>query len=209
MNTLVDVPSRVKALKAATTAAHDRLDKRIMEAKPFQDRDRYGRFLIVQRAFHRDIDALYDNPALDELLPDLAGRRRLPLIERDLADLGIAAPHLDGDPRLGAATDLPTALGWLYVAEGSNLGAAFLLKEAEKLGLSETFGARHLAAAPEGRGLHWRTFTASLDTIALSDSDNERVVDSGRAAFERVFQLVETHMPLLPGAEQPADAVGS
>ena len=43
--------------------------------------------------------------------------------------------------------DIPTALGWLYVAEGSNLGAAFLIKEAEKLGLSETRMAHAISPA--------------------------------------------------------------
>lgn len=206
MNTLVDVPSRAKDLRAATSEAHGRLDKRIMAAKPFQDRERYGRFLLVQYAFHREIDALYDNPALDRLLPDLAGRRRLGLIQKDLSDLGISAPVIDTQPLFAAEIDLPTALGWLYVAEGSNLGAAFLLKEAEALGLSEGFGARHLAGAPEGRGLHWRTFTAALDTIDLSSAENDRVISGATAAFTQVYRLVEELMPL--SAETSGEPAG-
>lgn len=186
--------SRAKRLKEATHAAHDRLDTAIMAGKPFADRDRYGLFLKVQHAFHADIDALYDDPTLDGLLPDLENRRRFAAIRQDLADLGIAEPALAPQPAFakGAALDLPTALGWLYVAEGSNLGAAFLLKEAAKLGLSEIFGARHLAGAPEGRGLHWRTFTAALDTVALTDADEARVIAGAEAAFRRVRGLVDT-----------------
>jgi heme oxygenase len=77
------------------------------------------------------------------------------------------------------------------VAEGSNLGAAFLLKEAIKLGLSETFGARHLAAAPEGRGLHWKTFTAALDGVSLSAPEEGRVIAGAHAAFARVQESVD------------------
>jgi heme oxygenase len=148
----------------------------------------------VQHAFHSDIDALYDNPDLDDLLPDLKGRRRLNLIRQDLADLGVAGlvEHVEPVFTKDAALDLPTALGWLYVAEGSNLGAAFLLKEAVKLGFSETSGARHLAGAPEGRGLHWRTFMAALDTVALSHADEGRVVAGAEAAFRRTKTLVDT-----------------
>ncbi|MDP1908319.1 MAG: biliverdin-producing heme oxygenase, partial [Hyphomicrobium sp.] len=86
--------------------------------------------------------------------------------------------------------------GWLYVAEGSNLGAAFLLKEAEKLGLSDTSGARHLAGAPEGRGLHWRTFVAALDAVTLSAAEEQRAVAEAEAAFERVHALTEQLLPL-------------
>ncbi|MGE8943671.1 biliverdin-producing heme oxygenase [Leptospira interrogans] len=196
MNVIAEMPGRAKRLKAATTEAHERLDQRIMAAAPFASRDRYALFVQVQHQFHRDIDALYENAELDALLPDLAGRRRLPLIVNDLQDLGRDVPVPDVSPVFGGKIDIPTALGWLYVAEGSNLGAAFLLKEAAKLDLSESFGARHLAGAPEGRGLHWRTFTAALDASQLSDDEEQRVIAGGTAAFVRVRELVEALMPL-------------
>lgn len=185
--------SRSKRLKSATHETHDRLDKAIMGHEPFAGRDRYGLFVKVQHAFHREIDALYDDATLDALLPDLKGRRRFAQIGQDLADLGIEAPAYAAEPvfRPGAPLDLPTALGWLYVAEGSNLGAAFLLKDALKLGLSEEFGARHLAGAPEGRGLHWRTFTAALDAVPLTDEDEARAIAGAEAAFRRVHGLVD------------------
>lgn len=187
-----DLSGRAKRLKEATHDTHDRLDKSIMAHNPFESRGRYGLFVKVQHQFHREIDALYENPVLDKLLPDLAGRRRFHLIGQDLADLGVAAPSSDAAPAFASRTDvdLPTALGWLYVAEGSNLGAAFLLKAAERLGLSETFGARHLAAAPEGRGLHWKTFTAALDGVRLTGPEDERVTAGAHNAFARVQGLV-------------------
>ena len=185
--------TRSKRLKAATHAAHDGLDRAIMDYEPFSSRERYSQFVKVQHAFHRDFDALYDNAALDVLLPDLQGRRRMPLIEQDLADLGADPVAFSSVPvfAAGETADLPTALGWLYVAEGSNMGAAFLLKWAkEKLDLSETFGARHLAGAPEGRGLHWRTFTAALNEVDLSEAEEARVVAGAETAFGRVSGLV-------------------
>lgn len=185
--------SRSRYLKAATQGMHDRLDASIMAGEPFANRDRYGLFVKIQHTFHREIDALYDDAALDSLLPDLAGRRRLGLIEQDLADLAAETFAYDAPPTFARddAIDLPTALGWLYVAEGSNLGAAFLLKEAAKLGLSETFGARHLAGPPEGRGLHWRTFAATLDEVCLSQDDEARVVAGAQTAFRQVQGLVD------------------
>ena len=189
--------SRGKRLKAATGETHDRLDRAIMRREPFASHERYGRFLSLQHAFHRDIDALYDDAGLQAVLPDLKVRRRLPLIVRDLADLGVLPPDHGLEPVFadGAPADLATALGWLYVAEGSNLGAAFLLKEAGKIGLSERFGACHLGAAPEGRGLHWRTFTATLDALPLTVDEEPRVVAGAEAAFRRVHGLVMEMFP--------------
>jgi heme oxygenase (biliverdin-IX-beta and delta-forming) len=184
--------SRVKRLRDATHAAHERLDKRIMSAEPFSSRDRYGLFVMVQHCFHRDIDALYRHPVLDALLPDLQDRRRLHLIVRDLGDLGMEAPASNEAPVFNSgADDIPTAIGWLYVAEGSNLGAASLLEGAAKLDLGENFGARHLAGHPEGRWRHWRTFTATIDAAVFSPDEERRVIAGATTAFNRVHTLVE------------------
>lgn len=193
MNVAVETaPGRWQKLKAATSNTHERLDKRIMESGAFDSKGNYGKFAQMQHAFHRDIDALYENASLDALLPDLQGRRRFGQIGQDLADLGIEPLPFAEAPKFGTEADIPTALGWLYVAEGSNLGAAFLIKAAEKLGLSETFGARHLSGHPEGRGKQWRSFTAALDSLDLSDEENERVIAGAEAAFRRVHSLADS-----------------
>ena len=185
--------TRTQRLKAATRAAHERLDKRIMQVNPFADRQSYARLLQMQYLFHRDLDALFFNEQLDALLPDLAGRRRLALIEQDFADLGIDMPQTESVPTFasGDKVAIAEALGWLYVIEGSNLGAAFLLKYAAKLGLDENMGARHLAGAPEGRGLHWRTFTAALDGVDLSAEEERALIAGADAAFARVYDFAE------------------
>lgn len=192
----IDTTSRVKRLRAATHAAHEALDGFITESKPFEARENFARFVQTQYLFHRDLDALFFDARLDALLPDLAGRRRLAFIEQDLADLGAAVPQA-GEPvfAAGAEPDLAEALGWLYVVEGSNLGAAFLLKDAAKLGLDENFGARHLAGAPEGRGLHWRTFTAALDAIDLDEEAEARAIAGAEAAFRRVHAYALEKLP--------------
>ena len=187
---------RCKALRAATNMAHDRLDKRIMAAEPFTSRERYARFLKVQHAFHREIDVLCQAPSLAALLPDLDRRRRFAQVEQDLADLGVPLPAPSGAPVFSGEPDVPTALGWLYVAEGSNLGAAFLLKAAAKLGMSEAFGARHLAAHPEGRKASWDAFTAALDRVQLSPEEEARVITGGNAGFSHVRDLVERLLPI-------------
>lgn len=193
MTATLDHPaqSRARRLKELTHETHDQLDRSVMAGEPFANRERYALFLKVQHSFHREIDALYFDPELDQILPDLAGRRRFDLVAQDLADLGMApdAPLAEPVFQHGAPVDIPTAAGWLYVAEGSNLGAAFLLKAAAGLGLGETFGARHLAAAPE-EGLHWKTFTTALDRLVLTEADEARVAAGAKAAFACVRALV-------------------
>lgn len=184
---------RVARLRQASRAAHARLDDRIMAEDPFADRARYLRLLRMQHGFHRAAEPFFRDPALGRLLPDLAARSRLALVAQDLRDLGAApeGPDLPAADHQARPVDLGEALGWLYVAEGSTLGAAFLLKEARRLGLSDAFGARHLAGHPEGRGRHWRRFTAALDAAPLTLAQEARAVAGATAAFAHALALVE------------------
>jgi heme oxygenase len=181
--------TRIQRLKAMTDVTHDRLDKRIMAAEPFATRERYALFLDVQHHFHADVDAIYNDVQLNRVLPNLAGRARLAALRQDIADIGSAIPAVARVE--GQVPSIATSLGWLYVAEGSSLGAAFLIKEAAKLGLSEEFGARHLAGHPSGRGLHWRTFVAAFNDLPLSPADEAIMGEGARAAFRRVHSLVD------------------
>lgn len=188
--------TRSQRMKRATHEMHEALDQRMMGADLFSDRSRYALFLSMQRRFHAEIEGLYRDEALIGLAPDLAERRKLGLIDQDLADIGATPPADDG--RAVDPSDRAAALGWLYVAEGSSLGAAFLLKAAERIGLSPEFGARHLAAHPEGRGLNWRRFVEALDGAKLTPEEDARAEAAAATAFARVREIAEE---TLAGAE--------
>ncbi|MBB5368906.1 MULTISPECIES: biliverdin-producing heme oxygenase [unclassified Janthinobacterium] len=194
LNHLTDTSlPRSQRLKADTMETHDVLDKRIMASKPFENTQNYTRFLQAQYAFLRDVDALYDHAGLAALLPDLQQRRRYDSIAADLHDLGAPVPADAVEAPFGAQLDMATALGWLYVSEGSKLGAAILYKLAGKIGLDEHHGARHLAGHPDGRARHWRDFTAVLDAAPLDADGEARVIDGARAAFMRMHGHVEAY----------------
>jgi len=182
-------------LRSASQAGHGLLDQRIMAAQPFASRESYAQFLLVQYRFHRDVAALFDNPELNRLLPDLTMRQRLNAVIQDLSDLDQALPQDLNAPVFapGAAVDLATALGWLYVEQGSNLGAAFLLKAAAALELNAEFGAHHLAPHAQGRAPSWKAFSAQLDAVLLDPAARERAAAAARAAFLTVHGYVQTH----------------
>lgn len=190
--------SRRQRLKDATRATHSALDQRIMAFNPFAGVDHYTRFVLTQYLLHRDVQALYDDEALNRHLPQLAQRSRLALAEQDLRDLGVAMPAPLEAPVFepGAHIDVATALGWLYTVEGSNLGAAFLLKRVASLGLSAEHGARHLAPHPDGRAAHWRSFIEQFDELVLPVDEEARAAAGADAAFARALGYVEQHCAL-------------
>ncbi|MFG0586317.1 biliverdin-producing heme oxygenase [Pseudomonas sp. zjy_9] len=183
-------PLRSQRLNAITHEPHSRLDQLVKSHDPFASPERFAHFVAAQYLFQRDLQALYNNPELTRLIADLPQRCRVEQARLDLADLQRDLPQ--GDERIrGQAMGTGEALAWLFVSEGSKLGAAFLLKRMPALGLSETFGARHLAEPEGGRAQGWKAFTAVLDSIEL-DAEQERQAEvAAIAAFERFTEHLE------------------
>lgn len=180
MTRMSDTLSLSLRLKDATHTIHEDLDRGIMAQGLFSSADKYRNFVQLQYQFHRDINALYNHAQLVEIIPDLRARNRFAQVCQDMKDLGLPIP--DGASPADDK-DASTAIGWLYVAEGSKLGANFLTKLAEKLGFTQTFGARHLAADPDGRGPSWNAFKSAIDHAGF---DPALAVVGARAGFLRV-----------------------
>ena len=176
----VSQPGRCQRLKAASSRDHDSVDQLVMAARPFESRERYGRFLQVQHGFHGSLLALYQDPQLNRQLPGLSALSRFAAVQADLLDLGLPAPP----PPPSVCASPAQALGWLYCSEGSNLGAAFLFEYTQRLGLGEDQGASHLAPHPDGRALHWREFVARVDALALDEQQEAEAINGAIAAFE-------------------------
>lgn len=183
-------PLRSQRLNAITHELHSRLDQLVKSHDPFASPERFAHFVAAQYLFQRDLQALYSDPELTRLIADLPQRCRVEQARLDLADLQRDLPQ--GDERIrGQAMGTGEALAWLFVSEGSKLGAAFLLKRMPALGLSESFGARHLAEPEGGRAQGWKAFTAVLDSIEL-DAEQERQAEvAAIAAFERFTEHLE------------------
>lgn len=177
-------------LKARTAPVHERMHVLMETLDPFASRERYARFMQAQLAFQKAVEARSNTPAVRAIVPDADARSRIAQTQEDLNDLRDAGPSHDASDAFAQAAASPpggvyAGLGWLYVSEGSTLGAAFLFKTAQaQLGLSESFGARSLAAAPAGRMTAWRGFTHALDSASLTEAQQEDVVAGAMAAFD-------------------------
>jgi heme oxygenase (biliverdin-IX-beta and delta-forming) len=189
MNTATAHPSLSQRLKHETAARHEAMHALMERLDAFATRESYARFVAAQYLFQRDVEHLFADEAVKAAVPDLASRGRQEASRADLLDLGAAVP---AGAVATVSVTMPAALGWLYVSEGSTLGAAFLFKEAQaRLGLSESFGARNLAAYPEGRARAWAGFVGALDSCGLDEAGQGEVVAGANAAFERFGELLE------------------
>jgi heme oxygenase len=186
----VQSPSlRSQRLNQITHEPHIRLDALVKAHAPFASQASFARFVVAQYLFQSELVSLYNDAQLIAIVPDLADRCRAEAAKADLADLDTDIPAA-----VAGAVNHPgkaEALGWLFVSEGSKLGAAFLIKRAVGLGLSETFGARHLGEPAGGRAQGWKSFVKTLDGLALS-AEEEAELDKGAIdAFNRFTVLLE------------------
>ncbi len=188
---------RSQRLSQITHAPHEQLDKAVKAHAPFDTLASYSRFVVAQYLFQAELQHLYGDPALQAIIGDLPARCRAEQTRADLADLNIDLPL----PVAGAVQKPSSAeaLGWLFVSEGSKLGAAFLIKRAQALNLSDNFGARHLGEPAGGRAAGWKAFVRTLDEMPLS-AEQEAELDRGAiAAFERFNVLLQhayAHAPV-------------
>jgi heme oxygenase len=192
-------PLRSQRLNHITNAPHAELDKAVKAHAPFETLESYGRFVVAQYGFQAELKALYNDPLLIAVIPDLAERCRAEQAKADLADLGMDVP----EPVAGALQNpgKAQALGWLFVSEGSKLGAAFLIKRAVALNLNEQFGARHLGEPAGGRAEGWKTFVRILDNLAFSAEEEAQVEQGAIAAFERFNVLLQHAYATVPKPE--------
>ncbi|MDE0880132.1 MAG: biliverdin-producing heme oxygenase [Sphingomonas bacterium] len=140
-------------LRAATAAAHERVDARF-GAYDLTDRTAYGRFLIDHARAVGGAEAY-----LSQTRPHLVWRPRLALIAADLADLGHTMP---APCALDLPPDAAVADGVVYVLEGSRLGGQILAR-AVGPGLPTAYlGATHLSG-------EWRALRQAIDARVATD----------------------------------------
>ena len=167
--------SRRWLLRDATAKLHELVDEAVGTFETLED---YRRYLGAQLRFRESIET----HVLAQPWPAQFGNWRPVTISAEIAadmtDLGVersAGPYVKLN---GTADDL---MGIVYVLEGSGLGARVLYKRAQSIGLSQAFGARHLATHV-GHPDSWREFLALLENA--EPLDMERVSQASMMTFE-------------------------
>lgn len=176
-------------LREQTRTNHDSVDSLVMSVQPFEKRENYTKFLQAQAVFHKILAPIYENERLNQAIPALVDLGRYESVLDDLNALESLEVVLED--ALPEPT-FPRALGWLYCAEGSNLGAAILFKEAKKISIDEHSGASHLVGHADGRAPHWRQFCGQLNALPLTEEETAEAVEGAKDAFAYYKQVIRT-----------------
>lgn len=180
--------SAVEALRLASWAAHQRLEKRLDVKKRFTDPDAYRSHLEKMWGFCAALEGGLGQHVFGAALPNYDRRRKLPLITRDLIALGADADSVARLPRcdaVPACREPAAAFGCVYVLEGATLGGRTLLPLVQRqLGFTGEHGATFLASYGENVAPMWSEFRAVLDAWCETPERCARATQSAVDTFK-------------------------
>jgi len=180
-------------LRTRTRRAHLAVEAAFALDARLTDPLAYGALLARLRGYFAKVeDALATVTGWDELLPplDIGSRRRTPLLDADLRQLGIDVPRVPeqyGGPGIEplAPDSLARGLGCLYVLEGSALGGRIVSRRAQAA-LGEQLPVAFFSSAGRGDlGGQWRELKAALNAFQAQHGSaaGQQVVAAAYATF--------------------------
>jgi heme oxygenase len=185
------MPAIVKRIRDETAEWHSRIETLVPVFDAGFTISDYRRLLERFYGFYRTFEPTVGRIAgLPRILPDWMERQKSPWLEADLLYLGSRPADLPGLPvcsRLPRLNDLSSAMGALYVIEGSTLGGQIICRHlAESLGVLPEKGAAFFAGHGNATGTKWKTFTRAL--AGMTTAHNEDViVQSAKDTFEALW----------------------
>ncbi len=175
-------PSLRDRLRIETRAAHDALDETLdLTGQPLT-LDQYVRLLARFHGFHRAIE-----PLLARLIePSLwTGRSKLAVLQQDLDRCGMSAAVvrlLPAPEDLPSITDRATALGALYVSEGSTLGGRIIDRQLQANPVVPADARSYFGGYGAQTGAKWQAICAALETSS-NPNHHQRTIRSAQLVF--------------------------
>jgi heme oxygenase len=198
-------------LRASTRAAHDRLEQLPFAASladgslPVESYVGYLRAMAIVHAVIEHELPVENDPRIDAVWND--EMRRLPPLQLDLAHFagqGIGdirpaqqAAEAIANRLLRRSVEAPlTMLGYLYVLEGSILGASVLGPQAERaFGLDRSHGCAYLGHDARVSARRWQGFRQRLDALDLNADDSAGVESAVLEAYAGIEAVLRALCP--------------
>lgn len=168
-------------LRAATAPAHEALERDLDWQARVSSLAGYRGLLARLRGFHAAWEPVIGTALSDGAFFD--PRRRLDALDRDLAFLGLSAEDIAGlDRARSLSLDGPaTAMGALYVLEGSTLGGRVIGRHIGATHGLTGEGLAYYSGHGARTGAMWAAFRARLDGY---EEESEAVVAAANGTFD-------------------------
>ncbi len=186
MNTIM------QTLRKETWLYHERLERKLDLLNPAFSASDYSRLLIALMGYYRPVESCLNHfSELQQWIPDLGLRGKTHWLANDLSVLGIAEEVIAQIPlcqNLPQISNVPSALGTLYVLEGATLGGRIVAEHMyQLLGIGASNGGAFFQGYGDKTSAMWRFFgermVEAVDSLGLVEPT---IVASACVTFEHL-----------------------
>lgn len=177
----------MKSLKEQTAALHEEIELYLPVSDSAFDLHYYGevlkKFARFFAVYEPHVQSILAGSSLKEFFEN---RRKLPLLQQDLKELALENPapaHVD----LSYIHNLPTAIGSLYVIEGSTLGGQILTKALKNKFNLEDSQIHYFAGYRERTGPMWMEFKMLVDNMPYYEIQRAEVISAANQTFRTLI----------------------
>jgi heme oxygenase len=190
MSVKTDIHARVRQ---ATAAVHERLHHHAGFAAAASGTISLSDYrMLLQRlwGFHHVFEAVLQDMDASHLSKsiDLNKRARAPLLELDLAAVGLDRASIEKLPTcewLIKPKNEAEFMGALYVVEGSTLGGVHIARALKSLFVSDSGeGRRFFLGYGEEHGTLWRGFLSELEVTAQTEKNEADILHGANTTFQ-------------------------
>jgi heme oxygenase len=172
-------------IKEATKPAHLNLEKIVVQQlKSIKNNEDYAAFLKKFYTYFSQVEKAIAPHISEQLLPDLKERRNSSFLKNDIEVLGSDVASVK-EVEVPVISNEVSALGALYVMEGSIMGGRIIIQMLEKLGV--TTGISFFSGYGQETGQKWGVFTKVMNETATSEEDAVNTANETFELFEKVF----------------------
>lgn len=183
----------LEQLRAETRGDHDALEAIGLSEKITDGSlqpDEYKKLIKVHYLVHRDLEEQLEQAGVGDIFPglDYAARKKLPLIRKDLQELGIKEEELAEREAAGSSPEMRIPfglLGAMYVMEGATLGGMVIVKSLKKnQNLSEISTFHYFGCYGGETGKQWKRFLEVLQQEGNKPEAKEQVVLAAKETYQ-------------------------
>lgn len=179
--------SLMKSLKEQTAALHEEIELCLPVENNAFDMHYYGevlkKFARFFAAYEPHIQSILLGSSLEDFFAD---RLKLPLLQKDLKELGLAYTT-PAPVDLSYIHNLPTAIGSLYVIEGSTLGGQVLTRALKKKFNLEESQIHYFGGYKERTGPMWMEFKSLVDSMPYYEIQRAEVISAANQTFRTLI----------------------
>ncbi|MGO4821679.1 MULTISPECIES: biliverdin-producing heme oxygenase [unclassified Flavobacterium] len=176
----------LETIKQATKSHHSSVEKILVrKLKNLSSKEDYATLLYQLYGFYNTVEATVHSLINSSIVPDISQRKHVENLKSDLNSLGRTVENIE-NPFAETIDSISTAIGVLYVIEGSTLGgqiiASMLKKQIPSLNNNQL---SYFLSYGEKTMSMWSSFKNNYDIILLTIDENS-VVEGAKETFEKL-----------------------